>query len=131
MSSFSQTLYNRSGNRMDTLTLTCWVYGDDSYETFNVVISRTVTVASLKEVVKAKNSVSFSSVDALQLRLYSIPMPDEEHFDVTLKQWTFKGQTHLHGRYILSDLNLSDSLVIVHAPNHGTFIVVSCYPSDE
>ena len=116
---------------MDTLALNCWVYGNDLYTTFPVKISRTETVGSLKKVVKAENSVTFSSVDAYHLSLYSIPMPDEKHFEETLKQWTFKGQTRLNERRTLSVLNLSDSLVIVHAPNLGTFIVVSCYPSDE
>ena len=116
---------------MDALLVHCWIYGDDTYTTFPVEISSTETVGLLKDIIKDKNSVSFSSVDALQLRLYSIPMPDDEHFEATLKQWMLEGQTHLRGRYTLSNLNLSDSLVIVHAPNHGTFIVVSCYLSDE
>ena len=116
---------------MDTLALECWVYGDDPDMTFPVKISRTETVGSLKEVVKAKNSVRFGSVDAYHLSLYSIPVPDEKHFEETLKQWMFKGQTRLNERCTLSVLNLSDSLVIVHAPNLGTFIVVSCCPSDE
>ena len=116
---------------MDTLALECWVYGGDSYSTFTVKIPRTETVGSLKKVIKDENSVSFSSVDARHLILYSIPMPDDEHFEATLKQWTFKGQTRLIERRTLSVLNLSGSLVIVHAPNLGTLIVVSCYPSDE
>ena len=81
---------------MDTLALECWVYGDDSYTTFTMKISRTETVRSLKNVIKDKNSVSFSSVDARHLTLYSIPMPDDEHFEATLKKWTFKGQTCLN-----------------------------------
>jgi hypothetical protein len=66
-------------------------------------------------------------VDGRHLVLYSIPMPDDEHFEATLGQWTFEGQTRLNERCTLSVLNLSDSLVIVHAPNLGTLIVVSCY----
>jgi hypothetical protein len=116
---------------MDTLVLECWVYGDDSYTTFPVKISRTETVGSLKKVVKDENSVSLNSVDARHLILYSIPMPDDEHFEAMLQQWTFKGQTRLNEQRTLSVLNLSDSLVIVHAPNLGTLIVVSYYPSDK
>ena len=112
-------------------TLECWVYDDDSYSIFPVEISRTKTVGALKKVIKDENPVSFNSVDARHLILYSIPMPDDEHFAATLKRWTFKGQTRLNDRHTLSVLNTSDSLIIVYAPNLGTLIVVSSYPSDE
>ena len=104
---------------MDTLALECWVYGDDSYTTFTVKISRAETGESLKKVIKDENSVGFNSVDARHLVLYSIPMPDDELVEVT---WTFEGQTHLNERGTLPVLNLSDSL--------GTLIVVSCYSDD-
>ena len=58
---------------MDTLALECWVYGDDSYTTFPVKIPRTETVGSLNKVIKDENSVTFNSVDARHLVLYSIP----------------------------------------------------------
>ncbi|KAG8215534.1 hypothetical protein J3R82DRAFT_9192 [Butyriboletus roseoflavus] len=87
---------------MDTLTLKCWVYGDDSYTTFPVEISKMETVGALKGVIKDKNSVRFNSVDARYLILYSIPIPDDDHFEATLKQWTFKGQTRLIKRCTLT-----------------------------
>ena len=33
-----------------------------------------------------------NSVDARHLILYSTPMPDDEHFEASLKQWRVKGQ---------------------------------------
>ena len=81
---------------MDTLVLDCWVYGEGLERLFRVEISKTETVTGLKKVIKDENPVSFNSVDARTLHLYSIPMPDDEGFEATLKQWTFEGQTRLN-----------------------------------
>lgn len=70
---------------MDTLALECWVY-DDPWRLLQVSISTTQTVIGLKKVIKDENSVKFRDVHAANLDLYSIPMPNDEHFEATLEK---------------------------------------------
>ena len=69
---------------MEVLTLHCWVRGPDSIAgTFDVTVSRTQTVAALKEVIKDKKQAAFRDVDADTLALYKprdpLPRPYREN----------------------------------------------------
>ena len=58
-------------HNMKVLMLHCWVRGPDSIaRTFNIKVSRTETVAALKEVIKDKKQAAFHNIDVDTLALY-------------------------------------------------------------
>lgn len=68
---------------MDTLTLNCWVRGQDVGAIFRVKIPKTEAVLDLKEAIKHKKPAAFSDVDADTLDLYKpkdpLPIPYKEN----------------------------------------------------
>ncbi|EGN98654.1 hypothetical protein SERLA73DRAFT_181211 [Serpula lacrymans var. lacrymans S7.3] len=69
------------------LTITCWIYGSDVESIFNVKISSSETVSNLRDVIKNVNTNKLRNVDASDLDLYSICLPDDEQLEGTLSLW--------------------------------------------
>ncbi|EGO24258.1 hypothetical protein SERLADRAFT_467257 [Serpula lacrymans var. lacrymans S7.9] len=68
-------------------TITCWIYGSDVESIFNVKISSSETVSNLRDVIKNVNTNKLRNVDASDLDLYSICLPDDEQLEGTLSLW--------------------------------------------
>ena len=54
-------------HNMETLTLNCWVRGQDVGRIFEVEISRMKIVTDLKKAIKNEKSMAFHDVDAVTL----------------------------------------------------------------
>jgi hypothetical protein len=62
-----------------SLSLNCFVLGDDLKKVFTLKIPKSENVSILKDLIKVKNSSSFSNVDSKNIDLWdvSIPMNDD------------------------------------------------------
>ena len=59
----------------DTVSLNCWIVGDDAEEIFEIShISPTATVGFLRELIKEKNPNSLRNVDARKLRIWTVDL---------------------------------------------------------
>ncbi|KAG9312767.1 hypothetical protein JVU11DRAFT_7204 [Chiua virens] len=101
------------------MSLECWVYGSDIEHCFVIHIqSTTMTVASLKKVIKDEKRVDFSAIDADKLDLYSIPSPGNLS---ELEHWTPEGKRRLPPR--VNVVQLKDDLIIVNMHT----LVLNCW----
>ncbi|KAG0196341.1 hypothetical protein BGX33_001758 [Mortierella sp. NVP41] len=66
------------------LTLFCLVDGEATTNAFPVEIESTKTIGDLKEHIKAKKTINFSDVDADQLTLWRVSIPDDDNDDEIL-----------------------------------------------
>src|SRR6185369_3360695 len=60
-----------------SITLFCLVKGNTSTNAFSVKINRDEPISELKEAIKAKNTQAFANVDAKDLRLWKVEIPDD------------------------------------------------------
>ena len=63
-----------------SITLFCLIKGNISEKAFSVKISRDEPISELKDAIKAKNSQTFSNVDAKDIKLWKVPISDD-HVD--------------------------------------------------
>jgi hypothetical protein len=68
----------------NTITLQCWVQGDDSDHIFPVEIEPTKTVGTLKKAIKDERQHSFQNVDAHALGLWNISIPLDDSLNESL-----------------------------------------------
>ena len=61
-----------------SITLLCLVKGNTTASAFAVDIDREKLVSHLKDAIKAKNSQSFSNVDAKDIKLQNVKIPDDQ-----------------------------------------------------
>ncbi|KAI9455721.1 hypothetical protein HD554DRAFT_264224 [Boletus coccyginus] len=68
---------------MEVFTLNCWIRGSDAGEIFQVKISKTEAVVTLKKAIKNETPATLHGVDAHTLRLYKprnpLPRPFEDN----------------------------------------------------
>jgi hypothetical protein len=107
----------------NTITLQCWVQGDDSDRVFPVEIEPTKTVGTLKEVIKDKKQHSFQNVDADALDLWNVSIPLDDSLDERLNNLELAGRGILRGfrklSTVFSGKELDDYLTIVVKPPPG------------
>lgn len=106
---------------MESLTLRCWIYGDEIDSIFDIQAPGSDTLIQLKQAIKFKHAVTFRDLDADALALYSIPMRDRhEQLGDVLKNWIPEEASELRKLLKpLSILNLSESVIVVVAPYLG------------
>jgi len=63
-----------------SITLFCLVKGNTTANAFPVCIDKGQFIGDLKEAIKAKNSQTFSNVDAKDIKLWKVPISDD-HVD--------------------------------------------------
>jgi hypothetical protein len=59
------------------LTVYCLVEGDSTRKAFPVPISSAKTVGELKDCIKAEKTIAFSDIDADELKLWKVSIPDD------------------------------------------------------
>ncbi|OAQ22101.1 hypothetical protein K457DRAFT_429179 [Linnemannia elongata AG-77] len=71
-------------NTMDNnpLTLFCLVDGEATSQAFSIDIDQTKTVDHLKDLIKTKKANNFGDVDADQLLLWRVSIPDDDDNDL-------------------------------------------------
>jgi hypothetical protein len=67
-----------------SISLICWVVGDDTDNVFPVEIKTSKTVGALKMLIKEVLHPAFDSIAANRIELYKVNVP-ENQFDTTLK----------------------------------------------
>lgn len=80
---------------MDTLTIFCWVRGEDVKTVFRVKISREADVEDLKDTLKLKKSTALRDVDADTLELYPLFIPSGADYLDELGKWRLHGKRPL------------------------------------
>ncbi|KAF8311908.1 uncharacterized protein EI90DRAFT_865822 [Cantharellus anzutake] len=60
-----------------TLTLNCWVFGDDASQVFPVEISNTKSVGALRKAIRGEKPVALQHIDADTLTLWKVAIPLE------------------------------------------------------
>ncbi|KAH0828690.1 hypothetical protein J3R83DRAFT_3060, partial [Lanmaoa asiatica] len=66
----------------ETFPLDCLIYGEAAERLFRVKISTKETVSDFREAIKNEKFVTFRDVEARDLDLCSIPLPDgDEHLE--------------------------------------------------
>jgi hypothetical protein len=95
---------------MESLTLRCWIYGDEIDSIFDIHAPGSDTLIQLKQAIKFKHAVTFRDLDADALALYSIPMRGRhEQLGDVLKHWIPEEASELRKLLKpLSILNLSE-----------------------
>lgn len=88
---------------METTTLQCWVYRDDTETIFLVEILKDKTVVFLKKIIREKTP-EFRNVDARHLQL---SRGDHEHLKDKLERLSLKTRTH--------------HAFVIHEPKYPTF----------
>ncbi|CAG8629951.1 6373_t:CDS:1, partial [Dentiscutata heterogama] len=58
-------------------TLFCLVKGNTTANAFEVDIEKGKSISKLKETIKAKNRQAFANVDAKDLKLWKVEIPDD------------------------------------------------------
>ncbi|KAF9218832.1 hypothetical protein BS17DRAFT_761849 [Gyrodon lividus] len=91
------------------ITLNCWVLGQDAGRLFSIEIPETKSIEHLQEVIKEKKSADVGHVDAKDLVLYKISLPDDERLGDELKKLRLHGVQPLRPMDKLSDV-FSDPL---------------------
>jgi hypothetical protein len=61
-----------------SITLFCLVKGNTSVNAFSVKISRDEPISELKKAIKAENSQTFANVDAKDIKLWKVKIPDDQ-----------------------------------------------------
>ena len=61
-----------------SITLLCLVNGNKTASAFAVDIDREKLVSHLKDAIKAKNSQTFANVDAKDIKLWKVKIPDDQ-----------------------------------------------------
>ena len=69
--------------------LNCLVLGDARNRIFPVMISRTKNVGALRKAIKDEKQHVFHSVDADELDLYHISLPDDDELEHRLRDFNF------------------------------------------
>jgi hypothetical protein len=67
------------------VSLNCWVIGEQMHNTFSVDIESRKKVSALKELIKEEKRNQLGSIDANELMLFKIDVPEAD-FDKTLKE---------------------------------------------
>lgn len=62
----------------DKITLLCLVYGESSYNTFPVELTKTKLIENLKDLIKIKNYSRFELFAACELTLWRVSIPAED-----------------------------------------------------
>jgi len=60
-----------------SITLFCLVKGNTTANAFSVKISRDEPISELKEAIKEKNTQTFANVDAKDIKLWKVEIPDD------------------------------------------------------
>jgi hypothetical protein len=121
---------------MESLTLQfwCWVHDADVGRIFPVEIARQKIVGDLKKLIKNKKTVAFRDIDAHDLDLYYITMPDnynDQRLEAELKKLTLDDMPHLSPLTQLSNLFKSDlggdemHLIIIKAPTSRAWLFIA------
>jgi len=82
---------------MEVFTLNCWVRRSDAGRIFEVKISKTETVAALKEAIRNEKPAAFRDVDADALDLYKPRNPVGEPYQENLRQFILSVNGELLG----------------------------------
>jgi len=87
-----------------TLSLFCYVLGDDSNNIFPVDIEPSKTVGHLKATIKEENSQAFKDVDAKTLRLWKVSIAVDSSFKERIETSIFVDEESLKPIEELSDI---------------------------
>ncbi|KAF8926465.1 hypothetical protein BGZ47_002706 [Haplosporangium gracile] len=106
------------------LTVFCLVDGEATSQAFSIDIDQTKTVDHLKDLIKTKKTNNFSDVDADQLTLWRVSIPDDDDndlpvlLDTVLEKKKLKATTKLSKVF---DTELPDDTIhiIVQRPPQG------------
>jgi hypothetical protein len=74
------------------LTVYCLVEGDSTRKAFPVPISSAKTVGELRKLIKAEKTVAFSDIDADELKLWKVSIPDDGNVVILRDNQTVKNQ---------------------------------------
>ncbi|KAF8550758.1 hypothetical protein OG21DRAFT_371376 [Imleria badia] len=107
---------------MEIFTLYCWVRGQGAGRILEAKISKTETIAALKEAIKDKNPTTFRDVDAMTLSLYKHrgPVDKESVSEIVLSE---------HAERLMELDELSEVFPEPPPKHHIHIIVDTPYPT--
>jgi hypothetical protein len=118
---------------MEVFTLNCWVRGPYVGNIFEVKISKTETVAALKEAIKNKKPVAFRDVDVDTLALYNVSLPDasDPQLEESLNKLSLDKEERLGAQTKLSKVfpesapgDDTTTIIVIKVPNSRAWLFV-------